>query len=247
MTRDYKYYGTRQKQKPRLGWAIVTLAVGVGVGIGVALYLKKPAGETPAVTAVAPAPVAQPVAPPPKQEERQRYDFYTLLPEMEVVVPADGAPQQGAKPPPDTVKPATPAAAPSATNMASVAPPAAARPAATPVAAAPAAAPARKPQVPAPTTTASLSPQPAPAAAPTGEVLYVLQAGSFLQVKSAESLKANLALLGVQSTIQPVAVGDETWHRVFIGPYKDAAYAAQLQQQLRNNQINAQLMKVDRR
>ena len=89
--------------------------------------------------------------------------------------------------------------------------------------------------------------KPAAATVTPETTLYLLQAGSFPATREAESLKANLALLGVPSTIQPVAIGNETWHRVFIGPYRDAAVASQLQQQLRANQINAILVKTQRK
>lgn len=49
---------------------------------------------------------------------------------------------------------------------------------------------------------------------------YLLQAGSFRSGDDAESLKANLALLGITASIQRVELpGGETWHRVRIGPF----------------------------
>ncbi len=49
---------------------------------------------------------------------------------------------------------------------------------------------------------------------------YLLQAGSFRSGSDAESLKASLALLGINASIQQVELpGGETWHRVRIGPF----------------------------
>src|SRR3954469_7944837 len=43
---------------------------------------------------------------------------------------------------------------------------------------------------------------------------YVLQAGSFGAAADAEKLKANLALLGIESRVQKVAIDDDVYHRV---------------------------------
>ena len=49
-----------------------------------------------------------------------------------------------------------------------------------------------------------------------------LQVGSFGESGDAESLKARLALMGVQAQVTPVKINDRTWHRVRVGPYADA-------------------------
>jgi cell division protein FtsN len=51
--------------------------------------------------------------------------------------------------------------------------------------------------------------------------LYVLQAGSFRAIADADRRKASLALLGIESRIQTVAIDDATFHRVRIGPIDD--------------------------
>lgn len=49
---------------------------------------------------------------------------------------------------------------------------------------------------------------------------YVLQAGSFREHKDADRMRAKLALLGVEATIQPVTIKQgERWYRVRIGPF----------------------------
>jgi cell division protein FtsN len=51
--------------------------------------------------------------------------------------------------------------------------------------------------------------------------VYVLQAGSFSEYKDADRRRAELALHGIESTIQRVAIDDKTYHRVRIGPISD--------------------------
>jgi len=51
----------------------------------------------------------------------------------------------------------------------------------------------------------------------------ILQAGSFPSVTDAENLKAKLALLGVEASIQTATIKDKgVWYRVRLGPYKSA-------------------------
>ena len=51
--------------------------------------------------------------------------------------------------------------------------------------------------------------------------VYVLQAGSFSEFKDADRRKAELAMHGIESTIQRVSIDDRTYHRVRIGPISD--------------------------
>ncbi len=50
---------------------------------------------------------------------------------------------------------------------------------------------------------------------------YILQAGSFQNLRDAEKLKAKLAFLGIETDIQHVTVNRQQWHRVRSGPYDD--------------------------
>ena len=50
---------------------------------------------------------------------------------------------------------------------------------------------------------------------------YVLQVGSFTRKEAAESLKARLALIGMNARIHTVRINRETWYRVRIGPTDD--------------------------
>ena len=73
---------------------------------------------------------------------------------------------------------------------------------------------------------------------------YVLQAGSFGAAAEAERLKANLALLGIETRGQKVAIDDDVYHRVRIGPITDLDKLNRIRRQLHDAHINAMLMKV---
>jgi len=73
---------------------------------------------------------------------------------------------------------------------------------------------------------------------------YVLQAGSFGAAADAEKLKANLALLGIESRVQKVAIDDDVYHRVRIGPITDLDKLNRIRRQLHDAHVNAMLMKV---
>ena len=73
---------------------------------------------------------------------------------------------------------------------------------------------------------------------------YVLQAGSFSAHDDADRLKANLALLGIESRIQRVTIDDDTFHRVRIGPISDLDRLNRIRRQLRDAGIETMLMKV---
>ena len=80
-------------------------------------------------------------------------------------------------------------------------------------------------------------------AATTGKK-YLLQAGSFRNNEDAERLKASLALLGVQSSIQSVSIKNDTWHRVRIGPFSDTTVLRDTLKTLKQNNIHAMTMEL---
>ena len=47
----------------------------------------------------------------------------------------------------------------------------------------------------------------------------LLQVGSFQSATEADSLKAQLAFLGLEARIKSAVVNDDTWHRVILGPF----------------------------
>ena len=83
------------------------------------------------------------------------------------------------------------------------------------------------------------------AAAPVNQPgSYILQVGSFQTYAEADKLKANLALLGVESSIQEVQVNDgATWNRVRIGPIKDLKELNDVRAKLAQNHIEPLIIK----
>src|SRR5680860_848406 len=179
MTRDYKHAARRDQDTPMPGWIWLLTGLAMGLLVALVVYLNQPR-PSPMMSQTTPddAQPATAAATTKKAPAERRFDFYTLLPELEVVVP-----ETRDRP------------SPPAENSA------------------------------------------APVATATGP--YVLQAGSFRRAQEAESLKASLALLGVQADIQTVTVDDSIWHRVRIGPYADFAELSNVRDQLERNQIDA--------
>ncbi|HET7395530.1 MAG TPA: SPOR domain-containing protein [Gammaproteobacteria bacterium] len=76
--------------------------------------------------------------------------------------------------------------------------------------------------------------------------IYILQVGSFQSYEEADKLKANLALLGVESSIQQVKVNNgSTWNRVRIGPIKDLKTLNTLRAKLARNHIEPLVIKTN--
>lgn len=69
--------------------------------------------------------------------------------------------------------------------------------------------------------------------------LYILQAGSFTRFEDADRRRAELALQGIESTIQRVTIDDNTYHRVRIGPTDDLEELNLLRSRLRAAKIDA--------
>jgi len=69
---------------------------------------------------------------------------------------------------------------------------------------------------------------------------YFLQAGSFANAEDADKLKARLAMLGVEASLQTVNIPDKgTWHRVRSGPYKNAGEMNNVRILLKQNGVDA--------
>jgi len=64
---------------------------------------------------------------------------------------------------------------------------------------------------------------------------YMMQAGSFRESAEAETQKAKLALLGIQSRIEKAKVGDVIWHRVKVGPYDNPSSVSTIKELLQKN------------
>jgi cell division protein FtsN len=74
---------------------------------------------------------------------------------------------------------------------------------------------------------------------------FFLQAGAFQNVPDADNLKARLALLGVEATIQTTSIPDKgIWHRVRVGPYTSVGELNRVRDNLKQNGIETTLIKV---
>ena len=74
---------------------------------------------------------------------------------------------------------------------------------------------------------------------------YFLQAGAFQNAADADNLKARLALIGAEATIQTIILPDKgVWHRVRLGPYSNIGDLNRVRKILGQNQIETTLVKV---
>lgn len=69
---------------------------------------------------------------------------------------------------------------------------------------------------------------------------FYLQAGAFANADDADKLKARLAMMGVEASIQAATLPDKSvWHRVRLGPYKTADEMNKTAAQLKQNGVSA--------
>ena len=74
---------------------------------------------------------------------------------------------------------------------------------------------------------------------------YYLQAGAFEDPSEADNLKARLALMGVEASVQKVDVPDKgTMHRVRTGPYLGQEAMSKARDNLSSNGINTAVVKI---
>ena len=171
----------------------------------------------------------------PEPSAKLRYDFYTILPEMEVALPPEeevdsAAPVPESVSPPESVEvaPEVPAVATVERGEDRTEPPDV-----------PAA-----PVVEVATVEAPEPPKPVVSAVSTGGT-YVLQVGSFRSAGDAERRRATLALLGLEARVQTVTIdGEATWHRVQVGPYDELGALNDARVRLRENNIETMALKV---
>jgi cell division protein FtsN len=80
--------------------------------------------------------------------------------------------------------------------------------------------------------------------AETGSV-YFLQAGAFQSPADADNLKARIAFLGMEATVEPTNLPDKgVWYRVRLGPYGKIEEINKARAQLSQNGIDASLVKL---
>jgi cell division protein FtsN len=65
----------------------------------------------------------------------------------------------------------------------------------------------------------------------------ILQVGSFQNSAEADSLKAQLAFLGLEANVRSAVVNDATWHRVQLGPFASETSLSRAKNLLIENQI----------
>ena len=221
MPRDYKHRATSRKRRSKLSpWVGVISGLLIGLFVAFLVFIKfqtppeppaffqesvlPPVEETRPDAAAVSEPesvedIPQAQALPPKP----RFDFYTLLPEMEVVVPDEEVAPLPAPPP--VQHPATasiPAALPETTR-------------------------------------------PAPVATATPAETYLLQVGSFRNGEQAERFKAELALLGLETSIQKVTIDNkDTYHRVRVGPFSDTGSLNNARSRLTKQGIESSVIRI---
>ncbi|PZW67063.1 cell division protein FtsN [Pseudomonas sp. URMO17WK12:I1] len=199
-------------KRPVPGW--IWLACGLAVGVFVTLLLNLKPGDD-AVKREKPQPERASSAAKPKptpttssqEPGKPKYDFYTLLPESEVIVPPD------AVPPPTTPTPEQKPVTPEEAAKIDAARAQAALNGETPPPAPPVTKPAEANQAPLTTQ-------------------FFLQAGSFPSKDKAESMRAQIILLGQNVRVESGTVQDKTWHRVLVGPFANREQLASAQKTL---------------
>lgn len=91
------------------------------------------------------------------------------------------------------------------------------------------------------------APRPSPGATPPpgGSDSYIVQVASFRGQADADRLKANLALLGIESRIESITIdGKDTYYRVRVGPERDWNKVQTTMARLDENGIEGLLIKL---
>jgi cell division protein FtsN len=145
---------------------------------------------------------AKPAQPKPAEQAKPKYDFYTLLPESEVILPPQAIEPT---PPPKAPeqKPVTPEEAKKIDEARALA----ALSGLTP------------------------PPPPVVAKGPVTSQFF-LQAGSFRRKEDANNLRAQLILQGQNVQVESGTVREETWYRVLVGPFATREQLGQAQKSL---------------
>jgi len=74
---------------------------------------------------------------------------------------------------------------------------------------------------------------------------FLLQVGAFQNPAEADNLKARLALIGIEASVEPVDQAEKgTWYRVRVGPYTKVEEINRVRQTLAQNGIDASLVKI---
>lgn len=96
-----------------------------------------------------------------------------------------------------------------------------------------------------PAQQAAPSPQATATAKPSAGQGYYLQAGSFPNESDADKVKARLALLGLEASVQSVTIPSKgVWHRVRLGPYTNTNEMDKVRTTLKQNGVDSTPMRV---
>jgi cell division protein FtsN len=74
--------------------------------------------------------------------------------------------------------------------------------------------------------------------------VYVLQAGSYRRQEDADRVRAQLKVQGIDALVQRVAVDDDVWHRVRIGPISELPELNRLRARLRAADLDSLVIRV---
>ncbi|MGH1471783.1 MAG: SPOR domain-containing protein [Cellvibrionaceae bacterium] len=72
---------------------------------------------------------------------------------------------------------------------------------------------------------------------------YIIQAGSFRNIEDAERLRAKLILNNLPAKIDSRTVGESTWHRIMVGPFKNRPMTAKARGTLASMNIDTMVIK----
>ena len=241
MTRDQKpRLQTKTPKSASRGSTLVGIFVGLILGAlvaaGIALYFTssspfpkarqddKPA-PTPQPPRSASEPIALPGKPGDKPVEKPRFDFYNVLPKGSDALPAPEKPEE-------TTEIVKPEKAEKADKP---------KPAKADEAARPKEEKADKARDDAERARAEAALLDKPAVPEK----FFLQAGSFEDPSEADNLKARLALMGVEASVQKVDVPEKgTMHRVRVGPYMGQEAMSKAREQLTASGIGTAVVKI---
>ena len=193
-----------QAKKPVPGWFWLVCGLVIG-GFMVSLFSLEPGRDESKRSKVeqeraSQASKAAAAKPATSEPAKPKYDFYTLLPESEVILPPQAIEQPAAVPEQKPVSPEEAAKIDAARAEAAL-----------------------NGQVP--------PPPPVVAKGPVSSQFF-LQAGSFRRKDDADSLRAQIILLGQSVQVETGKVREETWHRVLVGPFATREQLGQAQKTL---------------
>lgn len=74
---------------------------------------------------------------------------------------------------------------------------------------------------------------------------YFLQVGSYREQAEAERVRTQLARLNITASVQRVAVDNDVWHRVRVGPIRDLEQLNRVRAQLKAADLNSLVVKLE--